>query len=133
MKKVLIVDDDEEICQELAQIIKDEGYDTRAVYNGIAAKDELASKKFDLVLLDLKIPGINGLDLLKMIKREKENPCVLVLSARPMRRLMKEKAAWGSNKEGEDEEDEIFSLADGFINKPFNVELLLDKIKELTA
>lgn len=133
MKRVLIVDDDEEICQEMAQIITDEGYEAQAVYNGLTAKDRLASEKFDLVLLDLKIPGMNGLDLLKLIKKRENSPCVLVLSARPMKRLMKEKGVFSTNNEGEDEEEQIFSLSDGFINKPFNVELLLARIKELIS
>jgi DNA-binding response OmpR family regulator len=131
--RVLIVDDDEEICQEMTQILKDEGYDAKAVYNGLDAKSLLDRERFDVVLLDLKIPGLNGLELLRLIKKREDSPCVLVLSARPMKRLMKEKGVFTGSKEHEDEEEEIFTLSDGFINKPFNIEMLLDKIKELTT
>lgn len=133
MKRVMIVDDDEEICQEMSQILVDEGYEARAVFNGLAARDLQAKEKFDLVLLDLKIPGMSGLELLQLIKKRPNSPLVLVLSARPMRRLMKDKDVFAASKENEDEEEQIFSLADGFINKPFNVEQLLERIRELLA
>lgn len=133
MKRVLIVDDDEEICQELTQILNDEGYQAKSVYDGETAREFLAKEKFDLILLDLKIPGLNGLELLRIIKKQKDFPRVLIISARPMKRLMKEKGVFSANKESEGEEEEIFSLADGFINKPFNIELLLNRVKELTS
>lgn len=133
MKRVLIVDDDEEICQEMTQILRDEGYEAKAVFDGLSARELIGKEKFDVILLDLKIPGMNGLELLKDIKKKPSAPFVLVLSARPMHRLMKEKGAFSQNKESEDEEEEIFTLSDGFINKPFNIEILLDRIKQLTA
>ncbi len=125
-KKVLIVDDDEEICDELSEILRGERFQVEAVYDGLKASFMLEKNRYDLVLLDLKLPGLSGFELLAMIRNNKIPSRVLVLTGRPLlsKKALKESAV-------QNEEEKILKLADGIINKPFAVEFLLHKIKEL--
>lgn len=127
--KILIIDDDEEICDEMASILEDEGYFVDKVFDGLKASEILKNDNYDLLLLDLKIPGVSGFDILKSVKDKALKAKVLVVTGRPMRELVKDKLI---NTERERDE-EILKLADGYINKPFDVEVLLDIIRELVG
>lgn len=129
-KKILMVDDDEEICQEMSQILADEGYKIETAFDGISARDLIASNSYDLILLDLKIPRLSGFELLKLIKKN-DGPKVIVVSARPMKKLSREKSFIGESGTSDEEEEKILQLADEFINKPFDVDNVLKKIEEV--
>lgn len=126
--KILIIDDDEEICEEMSGILEDEGYLVNKVFDGLKASEMLEKEDYDLLLLDLKIPGLSGLDILKSVKDKALKTKVLVVTGRPLRELVKTRVI---NAVEEDKEDKILKLADGYINKPFDVEVLLDIIREL--
>jgi DNA-binding response OmpR family regulator len=125
-KNILIIDDDEEICEELAEILKNEGYQVETVFDGSKASLMIGAG-YDLILLDLKIPGLNGFEILSMIRQQKFPVRVLILTGRP---LLKKEALKGLSGPSEKEEN-ILKLADGIINKPFEVKTLLSKIKHL--
>ncbi len=127
--KILIIDDDEEICEEMSGILEDEGYLVDKVFDGLKGSEIVQKDDYDLLLLDLKIPGLSGFDILKSVKEKALKTRVLVVTGRPMRELMRNMA---TKEEGEREE-EILKLADGYINKPFDVEVLLDIIRELVG
>ena len=72
MKKwILIADDDSVICGGLSEALKDEGYETVTAENGEDALELLKARRFDLLLLDLKMPRINGFEVLKKLEDEK--------------------------------------------------------------
>ncbi len=76
---ILIVDDDPLICELLAEITQGQNYNTVSVQSGESALQELDKEHFDLIFLDLILPGINGIDLLKAIKeKDKESIVVIV-------------------------------------------------------
>ena len=125
--KILIVDDDEEICDELAEILKDERFQVELVYDGLKASHMIEKGRYSLILLDLKLPNLSGFELLKMIRQKKIPSKVLVLTGRP---LLNKKALRGIALQNQ-EEEKTLKLSDGIINKPFEVKLLLNKIKEL--
>ena len=77
----LIVDDEEIIRYVLAQGLADMGFDCVDVSGGQAALERLASQKFQLAILDVKMPGISGLELMKMIRSSYPDMCVIMLSA----------------------------------------------------
>ena len=126
-KKILIVDDDEEICDELSEILRGERFQVEAVYDGLKASPMIEKGGFNLILLDLKLPNLSGFELLKMIRQKKILSRVLILTGRP---LLNKKALKELGIQNQ-EEEKILKLADGIINKPFEVKLLLNKIKEL--
>lgn len=65
--RILIVDDDRSLCEIIADTLEYEGYKTEAAYDGKTALKKIKEKKHDLVLLDLRLPDISGMDILKQI------------------------------------------------------------------
>lgn len=82
MKRLLIVDDDLEISKRLAALLEDRYTVIRAT-TGFEALEELEHGPFDLVLLDLRMPGLDGRGFLSEMRRRHEHPPVVVLSADP--------------------------------------------------
>ena len=76
--KVLVVDDDDNICEVLNMYLKSSGYDTRVVYDGKRAQEEFINYKPDLVILDVMIPSVDGIDVLKWIRREGSAPVIML-------------------------------------------------------
>jgi two-component system response regulator CpxR len=108
--RVLIVDDDTELCELVTEYLTQEGYDVDAVYDGERAPERAVSGGFDLAVLDVMLPGLNGFEVLRRIRDRSDVP-VIMLTAR-----------------GEDV-DRIVGLemgADDYLPKPFNP-------RELTA
>jgi DNA-binding NtrC family response regulator len=78
--KVLIVDDEEQFCRSLLKILTARKIFATAVNRGIDALEELSRNPYDVVLLDVKMPGINGIEVLKLIKERGIKTEVIVLS-----------------------------------------------------
>lgn len=81
MEKILIVDDDEGLIHFLRRFFAKEGYDVRDCCNGQAALDLIAGEPFDLILLDYKMPGLNGLDTLREVRRSQVKTPVIIMTA----------------------------------------------------
>jgi DNA-binding response OmpR family regulator len=127
-EKILVIDDDEEMCEEIGEILRDEGYQVQISYNGIEGKRLADNCDYDILLLDLKIPGYDGFQILKSVKEKDRDLKVLVLTGSPVgSKLMREKGICIEN------EREILKLAEGIISKPFDIQILLQKIRHLTA
>ena len=78
-KKVLIVDDEEHIRELIKFNLKKEGYDTEVAVNGTEALKLIREIKFDLILLDLMLPEIDGLEVCKEIRRNEETSDIPVM------------------------------------------------------
>ncbi len=65
--KILLIDDEEEFVNTLGQRLEFRGYKAQVAHNGQAGIDILVNELFDIVILDLMMPGINGIDTLKLI------------------------------------------------------------------
>lgn len=122
--RILIVDDDRELCAELAELLESEGYETAAAHDTFTAAKLRRARKFDLCLLDLKLPG-DGLKFLREIKKKNPEDRVFVITGNilsavddPGRELSP--AARRQAK--------TLKLADGVFIKPFDIEELLAKI-----
>lgn len=110
---VLIVDDDKNICEVIDMYLKSSGYDTRIANDGKAAQDLFAECKPDLVLLDMMLPNIDGIDVLKWIRKDSATP-VIMLTAKG------------------DTFDKVLALelgADDYVVKPFEPKELLARVK----
>ena len=78
---VLIVDDEQPICELLCEVLGEQGYLCQSVNSGDEALALLKEKEFDLALLDIKMPGMSGIDLLGTISASYRNTSVLMTTA----------------------------------------------------
>ncbi len=78
---ILIVDDNEKLCENLCDILEFKGYDAHKAYDGYHAIESINSKNFSIVIMDIKMPGINGLDTLKILKRLTPNTSFIMITA----------------------------------------------------
>ena len=112
MKKIFIVEDDKSICMELVEILENEGYAVSYLTDFEHSKEKILAARADLILMDINIPGINGRNLLKEIRKESDIPVIMVTSRTS-------------------EMDEVLSMsygADDYITKPYNPTILLLRI-----
>ncbi|HEX8950031.1 MAG TPA: response regulator [Dissulfurispiraceae bacterium] len=116
MKKILIVDDDAELRGNLSEILRDSGYDTEEASNGREAIAKAAAGGFDIALLDLIMPGMNGIDVLGEISRI--NPKINTIMITAFATI--ENAVTAIKKGARD-----------YISKPFKIEELITTIKRV--
>ncbi len=81
MKRILIVDDDKDLCFNLSCILKEEGHEVIAASDGKQALNALAENVPDLVLLDVRLPGMDGVELLEEMKKIEKNLPIIMLTA----------------------------------------------------
>jgi DNA-binding response OmpR family regulator len=113
--RVLVVEDDEDIAQALQRSLRMEGYEVRAAADGPTALESGRSFAPDLVILDLGLPGLDGVDVAKTLRAEDDVP-ILILTARD---------ALESRVEGLD------AGADDYLVKPFERQELLARMRAL--
>jgi CheY-like chemotaxis protein/anti-sigma regulatory factor (Ser/Thr protein kinase) len=80
-KRILVVDDDRVLCHGLTSLLKGSGYTVAQASDGIEALELLAKKKFDLLLLDVGLPRMNGLEVLARLRLNAAPPRVVVMTA----------------------------------------------------
>ncbi|HWC15886.1 MAG TPA: response regulator transcription factor [Terriglobales bacterium] len=115
MVRILIIDDDVGLCEVLAERLESEGFSLEAAHDGVSGLERARSAEYALVVLDLMLPGLPGLDVLRSLRRHSGIP-VLILTAR-----------------GEDVE-RILGLelgADDYLAKPFNPRELIARIRAI--
>lgn len=81
MEKILIVDDDEGLIHFLHRFFVKQGYAVQSCSNGQSALELIAAEQFDLILLDYKMPGLNGLDTLREVRRAQVKTPVIIMTA----------------------------------------------------
>ncbi len=128
MANILIIDDDKEMCEELSDILQREKHSVGVCNNGRAGICAVEKGGYNIILLDLKMPGMNGYEILNAIKNKGLFVKVLVLTGST---FLKEFPREELNSEDIELKEKMLSLADGVINKPFDVASLLRKIKGL--
>lgn len=121
-KKILMIDDDQEFCQEIAEILMDEGFEVHSVHTGQQGLKALALHRHDLVLLDIRLPDLSGFEILKKLSSEDKIPSILVTSGNP---LFSDLAYLDPEKQYQ---EALIKQTQGFLNKPFDPEELLKKI-----
>lgn len=80
-KKILVVDDEHNSREGLTKILIKEGYEIVAAESGEAALKEASKQDFDLIITDLKMPDISGIDVLEKIREQKPNIGVIIVTA----------------------------------------------------
>ncbi|MED1952084.1 MULTISPECIES: response regulator transcription factor [Brevibacillus] len=113
--RILIVDDDKEIVDLLAIYLGNEGYEIEKAFDGMEALDKLAQKEFHLVILDVMMPQLDGLEVTKRVRKNSQIP-ILMASAKT------------------NDMDKIMGLmtgADDYVAKPFNPLEVIARVKSL--
>lgn len=112
MKKILVVEDDLAIQALLHDFLKEAGYDVVLASDGVAALSQYAEHSFDLVLLDVMLPKIDGFGVCEVIRQKSDVPIIMLTAL-------------------DGEEDQIRGLdlqVDDYITKPFSMPILIRKI-----
>ncbi|MCK5093898.1 MAG: response regulator, partial [Spirochaetes bacterium] len=78
--RILIVDDEENILKLLSRFLADMGYTTDTTVSGLWTVENVNAREYDLVLLDLRLPDMNGLEVLKEIKKQDSSISVLIMT-----------------------------------------------------
>ncbi len=116
--KILIVEDDRSIADVLAYNLQELGYEVLCAYNGLEGLEKAKLNQPDVVVLDVMLPGIDGLEVCRRIRAtaETQNTKILMLTA---------KSEEGDQLVG-------FSVgADDYVIKPFSVRILMERVKAL--
>jgi len=130
MMNILIIDDDEDMCEEMKDILESENYSVDACNDGETGIRSVEKNTYDIVLLDLKMPKMNGYEVLRCLKDKYPALKMLVLTGSPLLGESFSRAGKGSLKNG-GYDKKVLELADGIINKPFDVPEVLLIIKKL--
>jgi CheY-like chemotaxis protein/glycine cleavage system H lipoate-binding protein len=80
---ILVVDDDKTLCEGVEMVLKDEGYMVDTVFSGDEALRILEKNKYAVVIVDLMMPGMNGIDLLREIKKKRPDTTVIMITGFP--------------------------------------------------
>jgi DNA-binding response OmpR family regulator len=114
-EKILVVDDEVSLQETLAYNLRKQGYDVVVVGDGVAALQAARKEHPDLILLDLMLPGMDGLEVCRILRQEMNTP-VIMLTAR------------------DDEIDRVVGLevgGDDYLTKPFSMRELLARVKAM--
>lgn len=112
MQNILIVEDDMDIQELLREFLKEAGYEVTSASDGIEAMDMFAKNKYDLILLDIMLPKIDGFGVCELVRKQSQVPIIIL-------------TALG----GEEEQIRGLDLqVDDYITKPFSVPILIRKI-----
>ena len=114
---ILLVDDERQLTTALAAILKQNKYSVDCAYNGEEGLDMALTGIYDLIILDIMMPKINGLEVLKILRSRKVSVPILMLSAK---------------SEISDKIDGLNLGADDYLTKPFSTDELLARIRALS-
>ena len=112
---VLLVDDEEQFLDALSQRLETRGLKVNAVTNGEAAIEQAKDKNFDAIIVDLAMPGIDGIETLKRIKKDRPDLEIIILTGQATVKSGIEAMKLG---------------AEDFLEKPVDLKVLLEKISK---
>jgi len=115
--KILIVEDERQLSDVLVTLLKQNQHSVDAVYNGIDGEDYALTGVYDAIILDIMLPGKNGIDVLRSLRKQGSSVPVLLLTAK---------------SEVEDKINGLDSGADDYLTKPFRTGELLARLRAIT-
>ena len=113
MVKICLIDDDQNILASLSLALKSEKFDVETYSDGISGLEALKKNDFDIAILDIKMPRLDGLEVLQKLRNSSDIPVIFLTSK-------------------DDEIDQLLGLkmgADDYITKPFSQKLLIERVK----
>ena len=114
---ILVIEDEEQLCRSIAEGLRMNGYETDTCFDGDDGLELCLTENYDLILLDLNLPGMDGMDILRELRQKNEETKVLILSAR---------GQIADKVEGLD------AGANDYMEKPFHIKELEARIRSLT-
>lgn len=114
-KRILVVDDEVQICNLIKKMLLQEGYQIFTAFSGEEALNQIKKNSMDLMLVDLKMPSMNGLELLQQARDLQKNLKSILLTA------------YGTASSAR---DAMFLGVFDFLTKPFDIKLLKKVVKE---
>ncbi len=111
--KILFVDDEKQFVDSMCQLLTLEGFDVEPAYSGEMALDIFKSRKFDLLITDLSMPGMDGIEFIREIRRMKPRQRIVIVTAFPSQRSQEQAYKLGTMH---------------YIAKPFKTERLLELV-----
>ena len=115
--RLLIVEDEKMLCDTIAKSLRQSGYEVDTCYNGREAKEILEVEHYDLVVLDLNLPEMDGMEVLRSLRAVDEETGVLILSAR---------------SQIADKVEGLDAGANDYLAKPFHLDELEARVRSLT-
>ena len=115
--RLLIVEDEKNLCDTIAKNLYGAGYEVDTSYDGNNALDCILSEDYDLIVLDLNLPGTDGMDILKELRKKNEETKVIIFSAKSQ---IADKVAG------------LDAGANDYLEKPFHLQELEARIRSLT-
>lgn len=115
--RLLVVEDEVTLCKTIAKGLHLSGYEVDQAYDGLTALDKVLAETYDLVLLDLSLPKMDGMDLLSHFRERDQTTPVLILSAR---------------SQIEDKVQGLDQGANDYLTKPFSFDELEARVRSLT-
>lgn len=115
--KILVVEDEIQLADALSELLKRNMYSVDTFYNGIDGLDNALTGVYDCIILDIMMPGMNGIEVLSNLRKEKINTPVLLLTAK---------------SEIDDKINGLDCGADDYLTKPFVTGELLARVRALT-
>ena len=115
--RLLVIEDERDLCEDIAKKLRLSGYEADTCFDGEAALELLAVEKYDLVLLDLNLPKVGGMTVLRTLREHDQETGVLILSGR---------------SEISDKVDGLDAGANDYLSKPFHLEELEARVRSLT-
>ncbi|OQY48514.1 MAG: hypothetical protein B6240_04645 [Desulfobacteraceae bacterium 4572_87] len=112
---VLVIDDEEVICDACELILSEEGHTVTSRNNGRSGVDAIREGDYDILLLDMKLPDFDGMDILKVVRKEKPELCTIIMTG------------YSSISNAV---DAMRKGADNYLAKPFTEDELLQAIEE---
>lgn len=115
--KILLVDDEDHLQEVLGLLLELDGHQVTTAFSGEQAIEHSKEGKFDLVITDFKMPGMNGMDVVRSIKKENPDTAVVMITGYPT----------------EDTEKEAQKLGvDDYIAKPFHMDKMREVIRRIS-
>jgi len=115
-KKILIVDDDKDLCNLISDIMEEDGYSVKKVYDGNSALNEILGSKYDVMIIDNKLTGISGINVIERTKYLNPDVRTIMISA------------YGNTNTKLKARD--LGVYD-FLDKPFDIKKLTSRVGEL--
>ena len=115
--RLLIVEDEKQLCDTIAKSLYAAGYEVDTCYDGDEALDYVLTEEYDLIVLDLNLPGRDGMDILRELRQDNDETKVIILSAR---------------SQIADKVEGLDAGANDYMEKPFHLQELEARIRSLT-
>ncbi len=115
-RKILVVEDNQDLARLLELHLRDQSYEADLAFDGVAGWDQISKTSYDLIILDLMLPGIDGLELCRRIRAQPSYSAILMLTSKSA------------------EIDRVLGLemgADDYVTKPFSIRELMARVKAI--